>query len=160
MKKFLVLSVMLFSSVVSFGQTDVLSVKDAVAIVKGGIEVAKSKLAGLKYKHYEGECGIYECWTKDCDFNCEYEKVTKFGKGTSSVVLVADRGIQVVVFNKNVFQKLKDQIIALGYKKTNVTEGAGTDLSESYTKSNSQTIQAIDESCSRRTNYYYIEIWE
>ena len=40
MKKFLVLSVMLFSSVVSFGQTDVLSVKDAVAISKGGIEVA------------------------------------------------------------------------------------------------------------------------
>lgn len=158
MRKLIVLSVMLFSSVVSFGQTEVLSVKDAIAIYNGGMEVAKSKMAALKYIHYKGECGINECWTKNCEYICDYEKVKSFGKGTSSVVLVSDICVDIVVFNKNVFQKLKDQVIALGYKKTEVTEGSGTDLYETFTKSNSLAIKAVDESCSRRTNYYYIEV--
>ena len=87
MKKLIVLSVLLLSSVVSFGQTEVLSVKDAIAIYYGGMEVAKSKLAKLGYKDY-GECGIHNCWIKNCEFSCDLARPTKFGKGTSSVVFV------------------------------------------------------------------------
>ena len=169
MKKFLVLSVMLFCSVVSFGQTDVLSVKDAVAIFKGGMEVAKSKLAGLGYKSY-GESGIWDCWTKNCVYSCDLDRPTKYGNGTSSVVLIdiydkTEARTHISVYNKGIFQKLKSQILELGYKKINEYEGSGTDKYETYSKDGSHIITAVDESCAgrrvtRQDNYmyFYIEV--
>lgn len=164
MKKFLVVLVASFNSLLMFGQSnnlpDVLSVKDALEIFKGGKGVAKSKLAVMNYKHYTGECGIYDCWTKNCNYICDEEKVSIFGKGTSSVVLIADDGIQIVVFNKIAFQKLKNQISAIGYKKNDAEAGAGTDVYEYYSRNNYPVVKAVDESWSRRTNYFYIEIWK
>jgi len=169
MRKLIVLSVMLFSSVVSFGQTDVLSVKDAVAIYNGGMEVAKSKLAELGYK-YKGECGIWNSWTKNCEYSCDLDRPTRYGSGTSSVVLVdlfdkTETGTHISVYNKMIFQKLKSQIIALGYKKIDEYNGTGTDKYETYKKDGSHIITAVDESCAGRRAtkndnymYFYIEV--
>ncbi len=173
MKKLVILSVMLLVSITCLGQNnnlpDVLSVKDAIAIYNGGMEVAKSKLAKLGYKNY-GECGIYNCWIKNCEFSCDLNRPTKFGKGTSSVVYVdifdkTKTRTQISVYNKAAFQKLKSQIVALGYKKINESEGSGTDLYETYSKDGTHIITAADESCGGRMStrqenymYFYIEV--
>lgn len=169
MKKVIVLSVLLLSSILMFGQGSnlpgVLSVKDAIEIFKGGIGVANTKMAALGYKKYVGECGINECWTKNCEYVCDYDKVTKFGRGISSIVEVCDKErVTIIIFNKDAFQKLRRQIMDLGYKKVGSTKGSVTDLYEEFAKSDHMIITAADESCSysmrarENLNRFYIEI--
>lgn len=158
MKKLVILSVMLLVSITCLGQNnnlpDALSVKDAIAIYNGGMEVAKSKLAELGYKSY-GKCGIYNCWSKNCDYSCDLDKASKFGKGTSSVVNVEpnEKEVRISVFNKGAFQKLKSQIVALGYKKIDEWGGSGGNHFDVYSKNGFPNITAADESMDSNLPY-------
>ena len=149
MKKFLVLSVMLFSAVTSFAQAlpGVLSIKDALTIYKEGFGEAKVKLADLGYEFY-GYDAPFNHWAKNCEYSNDLQKAIKFGKGTSSVVAIpGDKDdATITVFNKAAFLKLKGQIVALGYKMTDRWGGSSGNSFEVYSKKGFPNITASDES--------------
>ena len=151
MKKFFILSTMLFISLVSYAQTsnlsDVISIKDAIAIYNGGIGIAKSKLTTAGYK-YCGQGTFRSYWAKNCEYSKSQEKAIKFTKGTSSVIAIPnkDKGVTITVFNESAYKKIKSQIIAMGYKNTDSWGSSCGNYFETFEKSGYPKITASDES--------------
>lgn len=149
MKKFIILSVMLFCAVTSFAQAlpEVLSIKDALTIYKDGFGEAKAKMAELGYEFY-GYDNSFNHWAKNCEYSNDLQKAINFGKGISSVVAIPDDkdDVTITVFNKATFIMLKGQIVALGYKVTDQWGGSSGNYTEVYSKKGSPNITASDES--------------
>lgn len=151
MRKIVLLFVLLLSSSLSYGQTNnlpgVLTVEDALSIYKKGFGEAKSKLAELGYKFY-GYDDEANHWAKNCEFNNREHKPVKFGKGTSSVITMPkdNNDITITVFNKAAFEKLKSQITALGYKKTDSWRGSVGTFYDLFKKNGAPNITASDDS--------------
>lgn len=151
MKKLVLLSVMLFCSVISFSQANnlpgVLTVKDALSIYKNGFGEARSKLAvqGYEFFGYDDEANH---WAKNCEFDNRQHKAVKFGKGTSSVITMTgdNNDITITVFNQAAFNKLKSQITALGFRKTDSWGGSAGTFYEVFEKKGFPKITASDDS--------------
>lgn len=151
MRKIVLLFVLLLSSSLSFGQTNnlpgVLTVRDALKIYKEGFGLAKSMMMELDYEFY-GYDDEANHWAKNCEFDNRQHKAVKFGKGTSSVITIPsdNNDITITVFNQTAFEKLKSQITALGYKKTDSWGGSAGTYSELFKKNGSPNITASDDS--------------
>lgn len=158
MKKITFLFVMLLCSTVSFAQANnlpgVLTVKDALSIYKNGFGEARSMLAELGYDFY-GYDDIANHWAKNCEYDNDKQRAVKFGKGTSSVITVPaeNSDVTITVFNEAAFNKLKNQIIALGYKKTDSWGSSSGTYSELYTKQGMPNITASNDSAVNHLPY-------
>lgn len=147
MKKIMFLSLMLLSSALTFAQSSVLSIKDAISIYNEGLREAKHKLAELDYDFF-GEDDFANHWAKNCEYSNTQHKAIKFGKGTSSVITIYSNGddVTITVFNKAAFTILKSQIAALGYNKTDEWGGSTGNHYVVYSKEGSPNITTSDES--------------
>ena len=132
-----------------------ISIGDAIVFYRNGINEVKMSLMSLNYKYCGKSYGTYY-WAKDCDYSVSQMQASKINVEKGCIVSFNenDNTVDIYLFNKDAFSRLKNQLSRWDYKLKDVTRGSIGNTFEEYSRKDYPNITLGDESHDSELPYH------